>query len=227
MPNEIRLKVNSYEYTPPKPKIRAVMSVPRLGFNATWGCIASVLAELEIPIRIYEGSVFWGQTMQRAFREAVADGFDWILTIDYDSVFTRDNLQRLLARIKENPQIDALAPLQVKRESTDPLYRTDLAGATGLTKAQTAHFGLTLIKVSALSDISLPWFQSITGPDGEHENGVDEDIYFWNRWAESGKSLYVDTEVSIGHLQLMVSMFDFFGNVVHRTVSDWKMLDSD
>jgi hypothetical protein len=40
------------------------------------------------------------------------------------------------------------------------------------------------------------------------EGRLDDDIYFWGNWGDSGNSLYVHTGCRIGHVEEMVSEFD-------------------
>ena len=47
---------------------------------------------------------------------AAEDGAEWILTVDYDTVFTPDTLRHLLTLMAEHPEADAIAPIQIRRE---------------------------------------------------------------------------------------------------------------
>lgn len=208
-------------------KVNAVMSLPRLGWNDAWGCAHDALAPFGIPISRFFG-VFWGQCMQRALSDAVENGVDWILTIDYDSVFTTAHVDTLLSVFADNPDMDAIAPLQVKRASDTPLmYRknsTEITfGKTRPFRVDTAHFGLTLLRVDSLRRMPKPWFKAEPGKDGEWGEGrTDEDIYFWEKWYDCGFSTYIHPAVKIGHLEIMVSEFDEDFNVIHTNVSKWR-----
>ena len=207
-------------------KIAAVMSIPRVGWNDAWGCAFNSLLPFKIPIRRFNGA-FWGQCMQRAIDGCVADGLDWVLTIDYDTMFTSKDLDTLIKWLGTRPDIDAIASFQARRGGHD----FPLMGVKGKTTAEwtgeplpvdTAHFGLTLIRLDALKDIPKPWFASTPGPDGGWDEGrVDDDIYFWNKWKEHGKTVYVAPDCRVGHLQLMVSEFDENLECRHIHVTDW------
>lgn len=208
-------------------KVAAIASLPRLGFNEHWGCIQDALQPFGIPLSRFQG-VFWGQCMQRAFTECVDDGVDWILTIDYDSIFTHYHLDRLLGTFADNPNMGALAPLQTKRACKSPLmYKKGCEQVTFDTntpfRVDTAHFGLTLIRTSCLKQLPKPWFVATPGPTGEWDDDrTDEDIYFWNRWYDAGFSVYIEPRCRIGHIEMMVSEFgdDYQFRQVHA--SEWR-----
>lgn len=211
-----------------KVKIAAVMSLPRVGWNDAWGQVVEALYPFRIPIRRFTG-VFWGQCMQRVFNECVADGVDWILSIDYDSMFTSEHVDRLLGMLGSHPEIDALAALQQRRGQGYPLMTCGKKTIESVTldpiRATTAHFGLTLIRVDALKEVPKPWFYAQPDencewhPDGEK---LDEDIWFWHIWKKAGKTVYVDPGCRIGHLEVMVAEFDEDMQPQHRYVTDWR-----
>lgn len=225
-------------------KVCAVMSIPRIGWNDAWGQVMEALGPFRIPVRRFTG-VFWGQCMQRVFNECVEDGVDWILAIDYDSMFTAQHVDRLLGTLGSHPEIDALAALQSRRGQGYPLMTKakaekkvvpchacghDVEGlvcemTTEPVRVTTAHFGLTLIRVDALKGVPKPWFyaqpdsKSEWEPDGDK---LDDDIWFWHQWKEAGKTLYVDPMCRIGHLEVMVSDFDDGMNPRHIYVPQWR-----
>jgi len=210
--------------------LKAVMSVPRLGFNDAWGCVQDALGRRGIPVAGYQGA-FWGQCMQRAFNDAVDAGVDWILTLDYDSMFTADQLDQLLDIFKHNPRIDALAPLQVKRGEHVHMLTTLEGPSSGRVEVgrwpievQTAHFGLTLLRVESLKKIAKPWFQCVPNPEnGEYDDfRQDGDIYFWNRWREAGNTVYVAPTVGIGHLETMCAWVNDSGAIEFITPKEWR-----
>ena len=210
-----------------KQKIKGVMSLPRVGWNDAWHSIASALRPLSIPVDTFNG-VFWGQCMQRAFQDALRDGIDWILAIDYDSMITAGHVADLLRIVSEHPEIDALAPLQSRRGNESAPLMT-IAGTKEVEvtgepiKVATAHFGLTLIRTEALRDVAKPWFKSEPDANGEWtDDKFDDDIWFWHQWRKAGKNIYIAPDVRIGHLQLMVSEFDEDLNPRHVHVNEWR-----
>lgn len=208
-------------------KIGAIASLPRLGWNANWGCIQDALSPFGIPISRFEG-VFWDQCMQRAFNDAVANDLDWILTIDYDSMFTQAHVDKLLGTFADNPNMDALAAMQIKRQSDSPLMYKRGADEIKFdmnkpVRVDTAHFGLTLIRVNALRTLPKPWFWSKPGPSGEWDDDrIDSDIWFWNQWYDAGLSVYIQPQVRIGHLEVLVSEYSDAFQFQRTHPGDWR-----
>lgn len=208
-------------------KIKAVMSIPRLGFNDTWGCVHDVLAAFKIPVASYMGA-FWGQCMQKAMVEAIEQDVDWVLTLDYDSLFTAKQLQFMMQAMASNPDIGALAPLQMKRGSAVPLHTIE--GQTRMeinsdapVEVSTAHFGLTLIRTEAIKKMPKPWFQCVPGPSGDYDDDrLDGDIYFWKKFREAGNKVFVAPTVSIGHLETLVAWFDENCDPQYITPKAWR-----
>jgi hypothetical protein len=90
-------------------------------------------------------------------------------------------------------------------------------------KVDTAHFGLTAIKLDRLKDVPKPWCWSTPTEDGLWEDGqkTDEDIYFWRQWQKHGRTIYVDGSVNIGHMEEMVSGFDETGKHMYCYPNEW------
>ena len=208
-------------------KIAALMSVPRVGWNDSWAAISDALRPFKIPIRTFNG-VFWGHCMQNLLEDCVSEGLDWALTIDYDSMFSAEHLDRLIGWFGQSEDIDAIAALQMRRSQPFPLMtqkgktRAELNGRP--LKVNTAHFGLTLIRLDALKQIPKPWFKGEPGADGSWraDDRLDPDIWFWHQWQKAGKTVYVAPDVRIGHLEVMVSEFDDEYQPRHVYVPDWR-----
>lgn len=208
-------------------KICAVTSIPRWGCNAAWGVIFDALMKLRIPLRRHTG-VYWGQCMQRSFEACVADGIDWILTIDSDTMFTAEHLDRLIGWFGQCRDIDAIAALQCRRGPREsPLctigdgQREKIIDGTPF-KVATAHFGLTLIRVDALKDIPKPWFWAKPDAKGEWgDDRLDDDIWFWHQWSENGKTIYVAPDVTIGHVEEVVIDYENTIEPVRIDPSTW------
>jgi SAM-dependent methyltransferase len=196
------------------PKAAAVLSSPRLGFNDFWDCAMLELAPL-MPFRRVTGA-YWDRDLTHAIEESIADhNPEWILCCDYDTVFTRDQIYTLLDLAVRYPHADAIAPLQTARHHAAPMFtvrgndgnlisgmaREDLARGEML-RAETAHFGLTLLRVSKLQAMPKPWYNRTYGPNGESDK--DPDVQFWHNWKAAGNTLYVALRVPVGHCDLMV-----------------------
>lgn len=196
-------------------RISAVMSMPRLGFTDNYMCAMRAFTDMGIRLRAHTGA-FWEASLERAITETIAeDQPDAILTLDYDTVFTQPDVEKLRQIMLERPEVDALAPMQSARHRPEPLLTMDMplgstkatAGvfADDITRLKTAHFGLTLIRTSSLEKLPKPWLHGKPAPDGTWGEGrEDADISFWRAWARAGLSLYSANRVAIGHLELMV-----------------------
>jgi len=216
-------------------RVAAVMSTPRLGFTDNFFCVSAALAPHGISPTKVTGA-FWGQCLQRAM-EQVVNTHDVILTVDYDTVFNAKTVEALLALMMHSGY-DAIAPLQTKREANAVMFAlagTEVDEKTSVGNeffqkvvqpVETAHFGLTFLRTSALKKMKKPWFLARANDDGEWTGGhTDEDIYFWKQWAASGNTLGLATHVSVGHAELMVtwpSRKDSSGKVQQHTTEYWS-----
>lgn len=226
----------------PKRKIAAVMSMPRLAFADNMFCAIQTLAPLGIPFEKVTGA-FWGQCLERVMEANVDDGWhppsgtEWILTLDYDTVFLPEHLHQLAVLMEEHPEADAICPIQYKRDENTVLFRrvdeqgnyiktpATLADFDGpLTRIGWGHFGLTLIRASSLLRLPHPWFDGQPDPNGRwHDPGkVDDDIYFWNKFRENGLKLYLANHVAIGHLQLVATWPGRDFAPIHQYVSEFQ-----
>jgi predicted SAM-dependent methyltransferase len=206
-------------------KVRAIMGLPRIGWNDAWLSITEALRPLNIPIETHTGC-FWGQNVQKGLQRALDQGIDWVLMLDYDSMIMPCHVARLVQIMQTRPDIHAVAALQMRRGIEMPLM-----GVTGQTEiditpdpvpVHTAHFGLTLLRTECLRKMPKPWMHAVPDANGEWGDGRrDDDITFWDKWRESGHTVYVAPDVRIGHLELVVSEFDDDLKPVHRHISAW------
>jgi len=214
-------------------KIGCAMSVPRLGFMSNFFCWADALLPLGIKPVAVEGA-FWGQCLERVM-EMMVDS-DWVLTIDYDSFFTARDVQQLIVTAANHPEVDAIAPVQMKR-GTETLPMMTMRDANGqamrtidtaifnepLTRVHTAHFGLTLLRASKLRAMQHPWFRGEPDADGRWgKERKDDDVYFWHKWAEAGNSLYLANRVVIGHGEYVVLLPDEQFKPLYMNTSEWR-----
>jgi predicted SAM-dependent methyltransferase len=198
------------------PKVAAVLSCPRLGWNDFWGCALESLSACGIRLTKYTGA-FWDQGITRAATEALKGGAEWLLTLDYDTVFTAADIRALQVAALHHPEADAIAAIQSHRTHRTPLMT--IGDADGkpmqqvpmeafqgeLVRCRTAHFGLTLIRASKLMDMPKPWFWGKPDDNGEWGEGrTDPDISFWRAWEAAGNSLYTACRVPVGHIEVMV-----------------------
>ncbi len=124
------ISLNLQGNKPPEnwPSVAAVLSCPRLGWNDFWGCALESLAKCGIGLTKYTGA-FWEQGVDRAIKEALKKDPEWILTLDYDTVFTASDIRNLQLAAMRNPHADAIAALQSHRTNPTPLMT--MAGEDG------------------------------------------------------------------------------------------------
>lgn len=200
-------------------RVEAVMSVPRLGFMDNFYTWAQALMPLGIRPTKVTGA-FWGQCLQRVCEQFV-DECEYILTIDYDTFFTKSDLEHLLT-LAMTFQCDAVTGLQTKREDGRPMLT--MKGmlddpdppkaasvprewfAAPVQEVDTAHFGCTFISTAALKRTPKPWFLGVPNEDGEWGDGrTDDDIWFWKQFRKGGNRLFVSPRVVLGHGEYMVT----------------------
>jgi len=215
--------------------IAACMSMPRLSFTENYFSAFQALMPDKVPLRKFTGA-FWGQCLTNCIEESLKEfpDLDAILTIDYDTIFSRDDVLELVRLLAENPEADAIASLQSHRTKPTPLMTmNDAKGRRvsavttdtfypDLTAVATAHFGLTLIRVPKLLALPRPWFISKPNRDGQwHEGRTDEDIHFWRHWIKNGNTLYMANRVPVGHAELMVRWPGKDLMAIYQHPSDW------
>jgi hypothetical protein len=217
-------------------KVCAVMSMPRLSWTANAMCWVEALYPHGISPLTYTGA-FWEQCLERCIEETIRkDNPDLILSMDYDSVFTRRDVGMLIQLMAVYPEADAIAPIQAMRGANMPLLTmaapkgADLEARVGrdvfasdLAPLKTAHFGLTMFRASKLAVLSKPWLRSEPAPDGSWNGGrADADIAFWRKWHEAGNTLYAANRVAIGHLEVMIRWPAEDMLVIHQDYADWR-----
>jgi hypothetical protein len=193
-------------------KVGAFMTAPR--YECVWARnkIDAALKGAGVPLSV-SGGVFYGQCMQRMLEQAIDNGIDYAVTVDFDSVFRTEDVRRLLSVIDSRDDIDALTAVQCRRSMKYPLFtikgekQVEFDGSP--VRVDTAHFGLTVIKLARLKDIPKPWFWCKPNADGRWEDDkIDDDIYFWHQWKEHGRTVWVDPTASIGHLEEVITQFN-------------------
>ena len=192
-------------------KVQAMMTGPR--YENTWcrTIIETAVRAVGIPLNVSLG-VYYGQCMQRMMEDAVENELDYIVTIDGDTVFTKDQLLRLISIVHQE-NLDALAGIQLKRG-----IPTMLGFKEGVTmekwsgypiQVDAAHFGLTVLRVSAIATTPKPWFYCKPDEDGTWgDHRIDSDVWFWKQWKEAGHKIHLDPGCRLGHLEEMVVMHD-------------------
>ena len=194
-------------------KIGAVMSAPRLGFSNNLMIATKVYAPLGIDFEIGYG-VFWGQVLTRMIDKQIARGMDLITVLDYDSYYEKEHFLALCQLMQEYPEVDAIVPVQVKRENDSILVgvedqakaQANYMANADLIEVDAGNFGLSIFRTSAFKKLKKPWFVSVPNDKGEWGDGrLDEDIYFWKNWRSCGLKVCLAPQVKIGHIQLMIT----------------------
>ena len=208
-----------------KLKVEAVYSVPRLCFTDNMMCAVAAFLPLGISLRKDSGA-FWEQSLSRVFQEALDAGADYIIAVDYDSVFTQDDVKYLLTLAVAN-DLDAVFPVQIKRGCDEMLatIAPDAVPSVHLTPALTGHFGLTVIKADSLRKLPKPWLWSIPSrTTGEWAKGekTDADIAFWCLAVQTGWKVMLAHRCRIGHMEQIVSYQTKDGKALHVGMNDWQ-----
>lgn len=206
-------------------RVAALMTAPRYEAVAARNYIEIALKKLGIPLTV-SGGVYYGQCMQTMFEDVAQGKADYILTVDFDSMFTDKHIQRLLNIVVSNDEIDALAAIQPKRGAGTILAsrgeEQDLAWNGQPIKVTSAHFGLTVIDVRKLQYVAKPWFFARPDDAGSWQNNkIDDDVWFWRQWETAGHSVYIDPGCRLGHLEEVVTVFDEKMELHHYYPKQW------
>jgi len=172
------------------------------------------LIQMGVNVRKHSGA-YWEQSLSLMLYQAVEENYDYALTVDYDTVFRPSDVRYMLHLIVNEPSAAAVFPVQYRREADQLLVGLDGhddGKATvkdlepHLVPASLGHFGLTLIRVSALKQIPHPWLQSMPNRDGVWGPGkLDADIAFWHKLKAAGLKAFCATRVVVGHMQQMIT----------------------
>ena len=212
-------------------KVMALCSSPRIGFQDFAGQSIAAFAQNDVGFRFLYG-VFWSQALSEGIKQCVADGYDYIITTDYDSIYNAETVAQLLRLARQNPHADAICAMQMGRFSG--LLASNDSGELTYKEAQenplipmnTGHFGLTIFKAEAFKGLRKPWFWSMPDVDGEWKRGgegkQDDDIYFWDNFKASGKALYLAPRLVIGHMELLIKWPDTKLEGMYQTTSDFQ-----
>lgn len=212
----VSLNLSGVKLTPRKefPRVIFCLSCPRFGLTSTWMSISQAVG-LTPNAKIHSATgAFWGQCLERIMTDSVTEGAEYVITLDYDTVFTPADVHSLLWLAAGYPEADAIAPMQQARGWERPLM--NCSGADGkiceqatvdqwrtkpLIEAGSAHFGLTLFRAASLRKMPHPWFLGQPNTAGEWKDGrVDDDIHFWHKWRAHGMKLFIAPRVVVGHV---------------------------
>jgi predicted SAM-dependent methyltransferase len=210
----ISLNVSGIKPGPCDPlKVHFVMSAPRYGFTLFQQSLASAVQRIpNSQVQLATGA-YWAQCLERVIDSALAQKATHVVTLDYDSVFTHEDIVELLWIMRGYPEADAVFPLQAARGWNAPLFCRRAADGTlekqysaaemaqNIVRMESGHFGLTILRADRFARMPRPWLQCVANQDGKWDDGkVDADIGFWQKWLGCGNSLYLAPHVVIGHI---------------------------
>lgn len=214
--------------------IGVCMSVPRIGYLDAFYSILTSLMNVGAALDLGFG-VFWHHALSRSIKDACefhdeksGNGFDYILTADYDSFTRPEDIKKLAEILSKHPEYDALVPMQVKRGGSLEV----LAGWEGgrnmtleVFPVEQAHFGLSIFRREFFARLATPWFWEAPDEHGHWgENRVDADMGFWRNAKECGLNTGLATGVIIGHGEEVISWPRVSnGKVekVYQPINDW------
>ncbi len=213
------------------PKAIAILSTGRLGFTDNFNCALVSLSTVGVPLDVRLG-LFWEQHIQNGINKRVRDGFEYILVLDYDTLFSPENVRDLLKLIINYPEADAICAVQMRRQPDTVLLRELGEEKVGIKKADCSgeltpihlgHFGLTVLRAARLVDLPKPWFLALPSSQGEWDDQrSDPDIYFWAKWRQYSRTLYQANKIRVGHLQLMATWPGKNFQPVHQYMNEYR-----
>ena len=218
--------------------VEAMMSVPRYGATAAFECIGQSLRSAgNIPLRVAYGA-YWDEALTSAILQTLAEGkAEWILFIDFDSVFCADDVKELYRLATTTPGLDAVCPVQMGRSFNKALivmkpdengkYSDKVAADLfdqDLMEIQSGHFGCTLVRADAIRKMSKPWFIAKPSDEGAWagEGYISADVAFWRKFTAEGFKLFSANQVPIGHLQEQLLWADRNLGCVTQEISDYR-----
>lgn len=214
--------------------VRAVMSAPRFGPVLHFACHSKAFMQLKIDCQVGQ-SCFWHQKLSNEMEAAIANpATEYVLTLDFDTVFCATDVMELYRLMKALPEADAIFPLQAKRGCQEALFSFARDGKIcgsipasflerQLLPANTGHFGLTMFRAESLRKFSRPWMVPKPNDDGLWDNGhVDADIDFWARFQAAGFKPYLAPRVVVGHMQEVVTWPGRDLKPIHQMTGDYS-----
>lgn len=214
--------------------VKAVMSAPRFGPTLHFRCHNDAFIRLGIDCKTYQ-SCFWSQQICVGMETALKTGCKYILTLDFDTVFSPSDVLELYRLMEAFPEADAIFPLQSKRNCMEALFSIcDDKGNRKLSvnqadlnrqilRAATGHFGLTMLRAESLDKFKRPWMFGIPNDAGLWSNGhTDPDIVFWKQWHAQDLTAYLAPRVVVGHIEPIIMWPDNQLKPFFQTQSDYE-----
>jgi predicted SAM-dependent methyltransferase len=235
---DISLNIRGTKLHPGIPDVSGthmLLASARFGPAMHHRCTYEVVNALKLTYNSY-ASCFWFEALSNLIEGALKNpACKYILTADYDSMFTVNDVLELHRLAEAYPEAKAIVPVQSKRQSDSALFticdddgnlkRTAYAQdfAKNLTRITTGHFGLTLINADCLRALPRPWMQPTPNSEGRWDDGqTDADISFWRNWHDAGHKVFLANNVRIGHMQELVTWPGYGFKPIHQTLGDYQ-----
>lgn len=213
--------------------VLAFLSAPRFGPIMHFRFASHAFGRLSIRYQIGQGA-YWHQILSEMLEGGIETGAEFLLTCDYDTIFTASDVNELIRIMRAFPDVDALCPVQSKRYGDRPLFTMldnngklrETANASEFQRhavpISTGHFGLTVFRASSLDKLPRPWMTGTANHDGRWSEGkVDADMEFWKRWREHGLKLCLAPRVAVGHLQEVIAWPGRDMAPVYQSIGDY------
>ena len=234
----VSLNIGGYKPSGPASQCEgttAVLSAPRFGPTSHMRYAFRAFTQAKVPYQI-GGGAYWHQVLSQVLEEQILHGSKYIITCDFDTIFTPQDVMELYRLMESVPDADAICALQSKRGddgvalfgmkdddgnmiTSMPAYNMD----RNVLPISTGHFGLTIFRAEKLDAMPRPWMNSTPNDDGVWSDGkVDADIQFWHNWKKHGNALYLAPQVIVGHLQEMVTWPKHDMTPLFQTTSDYE-----
>ncbi len=212
----------------------AVLSAPRFGPTIHYRYAIKAFYNAKVPYQVCMGA-YWHQVLSQTLESQIEHGSKYIITCDYDTIFTYQDVIELYRLMEAQTDADAICALQSKRgddkvalfgiKNEDGTHKKAIPAARmtqNLLRISTGHFGLTIFRVDSLNKMERPWMMCKPGSEGKWEDDkIDADIDFWSNWKSHGNKLYLAPKVIVGHLQEVITWPMHDMNPLYQTTSDY------
>lgn len=216
----------------------AILSAPRYSPTIHMRVASDAFFNTRVPYMVCQG-VYWHQVLCETIEKALSSEqprYKYVITCDYDSIFSGVDVLNLYRLMDIFPQADAICGLQSKRQNKESILcnlrdadgqpRTEIPELELLSKQLTpilsGHFGLTIFRAESLRKHERPWMVAAPNTDnrwGDHR--LDADMDFWKRWHKAGHKSYMATHVVVGHMEEVIAWPGAELKPVYQLVSDF------
>jgi hypothetical protein len=202
--------------------LSTIIITPGFGSMPT-KCVASWMSLMTPPngkiVRLwpmnYEVGEAFSQTIENCISHPELTNFKYVLTLEHDQSVPSDGLVKLLSRMEQHPEYSAIGGLywtkgeggqpQIWGDPTSPTpnYRPQIP-RPGLVECCGTGCGFTVWRMSMFKDerIQRPLFKTVCSAI---EGVGTQDLQFWTKARQLGYRCCIDTDVKVGHYDLLGS----------------------